>query len=71
MTQIIEVGAITTRVMSQSDLTSECWLIQFEGQAACDDCEVKDTPGCGGESIRMTGRNAKGVHVPLPECDSA
>ena len=39
-------------VVDQSKLTSDCWLIQLQGIAACVDCEVLNTPDCGGQAIR-------------------
>ncbi len=41
-----------SKEIDQSKLTSECWLIQFDGLAACENCEVKDTDECGGLAIR-------------------
>ena len=38
--------------IKQSELTSECWLIQIWGLSACKTCEVKDTEECGGKAIR-------------------
>ena len=41
-----------SKVIDQSKLTSDCWLIQFDGLAACANCEIKDTAECGGQAIR-------------------
>lgn len=41
-----------SKVIDQSKLTSDCLLIQFDGLSACESCEVKDTPDCGGQAIR-------------------
>ena len=41
-----------SKVIDQSKLTSDCWLIQFVGLAACKDCEYANTDECGGQSIR-------------------
>jgi len=49
----------------QSDLTSECWLIQFQGLEACKTCEVLNTRDCGGKKIRKTLQNEKGIAVPV------
>jgi len=40
----------------QADLTSDCWMIQFQGIEACMDCEFRGTDDCGGVEIldRMT-----------------
>lgn len=32
-----------SKEIDQNKLTSDCWLIQFEGLAACKNCEFKDT----------------------------
>jgi hypothetical protein len=40
------------KVIDQSKLTNDCWLIQFDGLLACETCEVKDTPECGSQAIR-------------------
>lgn len=42
-----------TKVIDQSTLTSECWVIQIEGPKACETCECRDKPRkCGGMAIR-------------------
>lgn len=51
----IENGQVVitdSQVIDQSKLTSDCWLIQFDGLAACKDCPAKDTSDCGGQVIR-------------------
>lgn len=51
----IEDGQIVitdTKVIDQSKLTSDCWLIQFSGLSACESCPAKDTSDCGGQAIR-------------------
>ena len=40
------------KTMKQSDLTSECWLIQMWGTTVCETCEVLNTPECGGQELR-------------------
>ena len=48
---IIEDGKIkiiSSKVIDQSKLTSDCWLIQFYGLTACKNCELKNTTNCGG-----------------------
>ena len=35
-------------VVDQSTLTSDCWTVQFVGLSACDTCEYRNTPECGG-----------------------
>jgi hypothetical protein len=51
----------------QGDLTTECWSVQLFGLEHCETCEARGTPECGGKSIRRTGRNSKGVRVPIGE----
>ena len=41
-----------SKVIDQSKLTSDCWLIQFGGLSACENCPAKDTSDCGGQAIR-------------------
>jgi len=53
------------KTIQQSDLTAECWLVQFHGIEYCLRCEYKDTDKCGGKEILKTGKNEKGKPVPL------
>lgn len=55
----------TIRTVPQDKMTSECWLIQFNGLKACESCEVKGKKSCGGKNIVKTGKNEKGHTVPL------
>ncbi|KKN71222.1 hypothetical protein LCGC14_0422650 [marine sediment metagenome] len=51
----IENGQVViteSKMIDQSKLTGECWLIQFDGLSVCETCEVKDTADCGGQAIR-------------------
>ena len=41
-----------SKVIDQSKLTSDCWLIQFDGLSACQNCPARDTRECGGQAIR-------------------
>ena len=34
--------------IKQSELNSDCWLIQFNGLKACQKCDLKNTKDCGG-----------------------
>lgn len=56
---------IQSRSISQSELSSECWAVQFRGLEACKLCEFKGTDECGGKDILNTGTNDKGLSVPL------
>ena len=53
------------KTINQNEMTAECWGVQFDGLAACERCEYKDTPDCGGQEIRKTGKNSKGFSLPL------
>jgi len=53
------------REVKQSELTSECWTIQFSGLDACKSCEFLNKKDCGGKAIRKKLMNAKGISVPL------
>ena len=46
-----QVVITESKQINQNKLTSDCWLIQFSGLSACETCEVKDTPDCGGQII--------------------
>jgi hypothetical protein len=39
------------KIINKKDLTSDCWLIQFEGLEACKTCEFRNTKECGGKNI--------------------
>jgi len=40
------------KTVNQSDLTSECWIIQMFGIDECKTCEYFNTDECGGQEIR-------------------
>lgn len=64
--KLLKSGVVVERrEIKQSELTSECWTIQFQGLSACTSCEVKDTDECGGKRIRETLMNSKRKSVPL------
>ncbi|MFC1453619.1 hypothetical protein ACFLQL_00380 [Verrucomicrobiota bacterium] len=62
-----------TRTINTADLTSECWMVQFLGLTACNNCAERGRRTCGGKEIReglLNGKgfiNAKGMKLPLPE----
>ena len=60
-----EIKIVQTKVIEQSKLTGECFMIQFNGPSACTTCEYKDTDDCGGVEIRKTGQNDIGNKVPV------
>lgn len=39
---------VESRIIDQSTLTTDCWMVQFRGLDACDECEYRDTNECGG-----------------------
>ena len=49
-----QIEIVETKTIDQSNLTSDCWLIQFNGLEACKNCKVKNTPDCGGGKILKT-----------------
>ena len=53
------------KTIKQSELSSECWLIQIWRPGSCGSCDVKNTKECGGKKIRKTGKNEKNFMVPL------
>lgn len=55
-----------TKVVNQAELTADCWLIQFRGVKACEDCEFLNTPDCGGKSIRKAIREGRYSADGLP-----
>jgi len=40
------------KVIPLSELTSDCWMVQFWGLPACRTCDAWQTPECGGQDIR-------------------
>ena len=56
---------VKAHTIRQQDMTAECWAVQFEGKAACKKCEFFGTKECGGKSILKSGKNKKGLPVPL------
>jgi hypothetical protein len=55
------------KTIRQSGLSGECWSVQIWGLDRCERCEHRGTEDCGGEEIRKTGKNSKGIAVPLAE----
>jgi hypothetical protein len=49
-----QVVITESKQINQSKLTSDCWLIQFNGLSACESCEFLNTNECGGKAIRKT-----------------
>jgi hypothetical protein len=46
--------------IKQSDLTSDCWGIQFFGLVECEHCEFKGKSSCGGgKTLKRMQREAK------------
>ena len=56
---------ITVKTVSQKNLSSECWMVQIWGFEKCKTCELKDTPECGGQNIRKSGKNEHDLTVPI------
>lgn len=53
------------KMVRYSKLSTECWFVQVWGLEKCEDCESRDTPDCGGQNIRKTGKNRYGHEVPV------
>jgi len=55
------------KVIPVSELTRDCWLIQFWGLPACRTCDSYQTKECGGENIRknLLGGNGHGRVDPM------
>lgn len=50
----IENGKVVitdVKEINQSELTSDCWMIQMQGLAACKECEFLNTDECGSKDI--------------------
>lgn len=48
------------RDISQGELTSDCWTIQFWGLGKCKECEFSNTDDCGGgETLKRMKENKK------------
>lgn len=50
-------------MIKQNNLSSECWLIQFQEISACKNCEAMGTKECGGKSILKKMKNKKGIPI--------
>lgn len=53
------------KTISQNQLSSECWAIQYGGANICLECDFKNTDECTGKRIIETGKNELGFNVPL------
>jgi hypothetical protein len=54
-----------TKIDHQSNLSSECWMIQIWGHEYCKACQYDNTKECGGKNIQKTGLNALRRKVPI------
>jgi len=54
-----------TRTINQSNLSSECWMIQIWGLDYCKTCQYNNTKECGGKNIQKTGLNSLQRKVPI------
>lgn len=50
---------INKKEIEQSSLTSDCWLIQFNGIKECETCVYKNTEECGGGQTLVKMLNNK------------
>ena len=60
-----KLKTVAVKTVSQKNLSSECWMVQLNGLGYCKICKFKDTPNCGGQNIRKTGKNEHGLTVPI------
>ena len=56
--------------IKQSELSSECFMVQIFGFDTCLTCEYKNTDECGGKEVRKSQVNSKGYDVPLKNQES-
>ena len=56
---------MNAKIINSRNLTMECWLIQAFGKSHCKSCESKGTKNCGGKNIIKSGKNSKGIKVPI------
>jgi hypothetical protein len=49
----------------QDNLSEECWSVQIWGLDSCKTCEFFKKKDCGGKKIIKTGKNNKGIFVPI------
>ena len=55
---MMDAAPVTSK--PQSELTGDCWLVQFEGLAACETCPSRGTPECGGgKSLAQAQKEAQ------------
>jgi hypothetical protein len=50
------------KTIDQSQLTSDCWLIQFNGLIACKTCEAYGSEDCGGGATLKAMNAEAGQH---------
>ena len=59
----VENGELVTKeskVIDQKTLTSDCWMVQFEGLSACSRCKYKGKRSCGGgETLKRLQKTVK------------
>lgn len=53
------------KLISQKNLSSECWPVQVWGLSYCKPCDLHNSSDCGGKNIRKTKRNSLGYEIPL------
>jgi len=61
----MEMQTVATKTVKQANLTSECWSVQIWGLDYCNTCQYKNKRDCGGKKIRKSGKNEKGLNVPI------
>ena len=55
-----QVVKTDVKEIDQLKLTSDCWLIQFNGLQACSECEFRNTKDCGGgKTLKLLKNKSK------------
>ncbi len=56
----VKMGKLGEPVEAGTIQSTDCWLVQISGLDACKNCDVKDTPDCGGgEMLKQFREQAK------------
>jgi len=60
---------MNVKTINQSQLTSDCWMIQFWGSEACNKCEYLNKKDCSGKKIRRLIKQDKFPINGFPNID--
>lgn len=56
---------MVSKIVVQSNLSSECFYVQVWGTWRCRQCDLQGTEECGGKKVLETYKNEKGFGIPL------